>query len=172
MREQDILHKYYYILQIWLIDSLSYKMQWTHKRTIFATALVSSRWYFHTHFWECTLLIPEHKFHIIIPGHKKPHKCHIKTPGHGTAGQLDRGLEASSRRWRSHPAVRPDGCKDCQRHWGKEISCCEGNKLSITGIRFWWTLCQARRVHRSCRYSRSSLTHRLSISLEDPLVNL
>ena len=27
MRVQDILHKYYYILQIWLIDSLSYKMQ-------------------------------------------------------------------------------------------------------------------------------------------------
>ena len=140
MREQDILHKYYYILQIWLIDSLSYKMQWIHKRTTFATALVSSRWYFHTQEL-ITGNVPcwsqntkKHKFHIKIPGHKKPHKCHIKTPGHGTAGQLDRGLEASSRRWRSHPAVRPDGCKDRQRHRGEEISCCEGNKLQVINI--------------------------------------
>ena len=140
MREQDILHKYYYILQIWLIDSLSYKMQWIHKRITFATALVSSRWYFHTQEL-ITGNVPcwsqntkKHKFHIKIPGHRKPHKCHIKIAGHGTTGQPDWGLKASSRRWRSHPAVRPDGCKDRQRHRGEEISCCEGNKLQVINI--------------------------------------
>ena len=55
-----------------------------------------------TYLWKCTLLIPEHrkthKFHIIIPAHKKPHKCHIKIAGHGTTGQPDWGLKASSRR--------------------------------------------------------------------------
>ena len=142
MREHDILHEYYYILQIWLIDSLSYKMQWIHKRTTFATALVSSRWYFHTQEL-ITGNVPcwsqntkKHKFHIKIPGHKKPHKCHIKIAGHGTTGQPDWGLKASSRRWRSHPAVRPDGCKDRQRHRGEEISCCEGNKLQV--ITIWY----------------------------------
>ena len=87
--------------------------------------------------WKCTLLIPEHKkhkFHIKVPGHKKPHKCHIKIAGHGTTGQPDWGLEASSRRRRSHPAVRPDGCKDRQRYRGEEISCCEGNKLQVINI--------------------------------------